>query len=99
MNFSFKPLLRDRWEVRTAKHESSPEGGKSMNEFKANAAVTDEELIGVLTAISVVSKRLAGKLIRLSRSSQSMEGGGKCNGQNERNVRRHQETARYRSFY
>jgi hypothetical protein len=69
-----------------------------MNEFKANAAVTDEELIGVLTAISVVSKRLAGKLIRLSRSSQSTEG-GKCNGQNERNVRRHQETARYRSFY
>lgn len=35
----------------------------------------DEELIGVLTAISVVSKRLAGKLIRLSRAK-----GGKKNG-------------------
>lgn len=68
-----------------------------MNEFKANAAVTDEELIGVLTAISVVSKRLSEKLIRLS-SSQSTEG-GKCNGQNERNGRHHQGTARYRSFY
>lgn len=69
-----------------------------MNEFKANAAVTDEELIGVLTAISVVSKRLAGKLIMLSYSSQSTEG-GECNGQNERNGQRHQGTARYRSFY
>ena len=60
-----------------------------MNESKTNAAVTDEELIGVLTAISVVSKRLAEKLIRLSRTGQSTEG-GRINGQNERTGRRHQ---------
>lgn len=53
-----------------------------MNESKTNAAVTDEELIGVLTAISVVSKHLAEKLIRLSRTGQSTEG-GRINGQNE----------------
>ncbi|MBR4765376.1 MAG: hypothetical protein IK085_01285 [Clostridia bacterium] len=39
------------------------------------AAVDDEELIGVLTAISVVSKRLAGNLIKLNRASQSKKGG------------------------
>ncbi len=36
---------------------------------------TDEELIGVLTAISVTSKRLAKKLIRLSQANLSQEGG------------------------
>lgn len=34
-----------------------------MSESRPNKAVTDEELIGVLTAISVVSKRLARKLM------------------------------------
>lgn len=38
----------------------------------------DEEMIGLLTAISVVSKRLAGKLIRLT---QIKEKGGQKNGQ------------------
>ena len=33
-----------------------------MSESRPNKAVTDEELIGVLTAISVVSRRLARKL-------------------------------------
>lgn len=35
----------------------------------------DEELIGVLTAISVVSKRLAGKLIRLSQAKGGKQSG------------------------
>ncbi len=34
----------------------------------------DEELIGVLAAISVVSKRLARKLIRLAQSGQMANG-------------------------
>ena len=38
----------------------------------------DEEMIGVLTAISVVSKRLANKLMRLT---QTKAKGGKQNGQ------------------
>lgn len=38
----------------------------------------DEEMIGLLTAISVVSKRLANKLIRLT---QTKAKGGKQNGQ------------------
>ena len=43
----------------------------------------DEELIEVLTAISVVSKRLARKLMILADQSQHMEG-GKADEQNER---------------
>jgi hypothetical protein len=41
----------------------------------------DEELADVLTAISVVSKRLAKKLATLSQ--QEKEKGGKPDGQNE----------------
>lgn len=52
----------------------------------------DEELIGVLTAISVVSKRLAKKLSMLAGQSQSTEG-GKTDGQNERTGRRNRGTA------
>lgn len=44
----------------------------------------DGELIEVLTAISVVSKRLARKLTILADQSQHMEG-GKGDEQNERN--------------
>ncbi len=40
---------------------------------------TDMELIGVLTAISVTSKRLAGKLLRLSQANHSQEGDRKAN--------------------
>jgi len=54
--------------------------------------VPDEELIGVLTAISVVSKRLAKKLSMLAGQSQSMEG-GKPYEQNERTGRRDCGTA------
>ena len=42
-----------------------------MNESANTKPVSDEELIGVLTAISVVSKRLARKLIQLNQTSQS----------------------------
>ena len=55
-----------------------------MNESANTKPVSDEELIGVLTAISVVSKRLAKKLIQLSQTSQSEEGGTHVE-QNERN--------------
>ena len=54
--------------------------------------VSDEELIGVLTAISVVSKRLAGKLSMLAGQSQSREG-GKADEQNVRTGRRNRGTA------
>jgi len=46
-----------------------------------------EELIAVLTAISLVSKRLAKKLSMLAGRSQSIEG-GKLDEQNERTGRR-----------
>ncbi|MCD8299570.1 MAG: hypothetical protein LUC41_00090 [Clostridiales bacterium] len=39
----------------------------------------DLELISILAAISVTSKRLAGKLIRLSQADHSKEGGRKSN--------------------
>jgi hypothetical protein len=54
--------------------------------------VSDEELIGVLTAISVVSKRLARKLSTLAGQSQSKEG-GRADEQNERTGRRNCGTA------
>ena len=41
------------------------------------------ELAGILTAISVVSKRLAKKLMVLQRD-ESTEDGGEANGKNER---------------
>lgn len=47
-------------------------------------ASRDEELIGVLTAISVVSRQLAVKLTRLSQQEQIHREGGKSYGQNER---------------
>ena len=40
----------------------------------------DAELIGILTAISVVSKRLAGKLVRLSQTDK----GGNLHGKGYR---------------
>lgn len=70
-----------------------------MNEYaNIKQAEADEELIGVLTAISVVSKRLARKLIQQSRTGKSQEG-GKGNEQNERNGCDHQRTARCCIFY
>ena len=45
-----------------------------MNE-KRQVTDTDEELIDILTAISVVSKRLARNLTILAAQSKSKEGG------------------------
>lgn len=54
----------------------------------ANAAVSrDEELISVLTAISVVSKQLAAKLSKLSQQEQANQEGGRLYGQNGRTCR------------
>ncbi|OQB15321.1 MAG: hypothetical protein BWY15_00692 [Firmicutes bacterium ADurb.Bin193] len=69
-----------------------------MSESRSTKAVTDEELIGVLTAISVVSKRLARKLIQLDQTSQSQEG-GKNDEQNERNGSDHPRVTGYCIFY
>ncbi len=48
---------------------------QTVQTLDTQSNVPDEELIGVLTAISVVSKRLAKKLSMLAGQSQSMEGG------------------------
>ena len=69
-----------------------------MSESRSTKAMTDEELIGVLTAISVVSKRLARKLIQLDQTSQSQEG-RKNDEQNERNGIDHPRITGYCIFY
>lgn len=46
-------------------------------------AELDEELAGILTAISVVSKRLAKKLLALQRQDESTGEGGTPDGQDE----------------
>jgi len=46
-------------------------------------AELDEELAGILTAISVVSKRLAKKLLALQRQKESTEEGGVPDEQDE----------------
>ena len=43
----------------------------------------DEELAGILTAISIVSKRLAKKLITLQKRDESIKEGGKTDEQDE----------------
>jgi hypothetical protein len=62
------------------------------------SCAADDELVDVLTAISVVSMRLARKLTLLAGQSQSKEG-GKPHEQNERNGRDHQRTAQCRCSY
>lgn len=57
---------------------------------KKRGTGTDQELIDVLTAISVVSRRLAMKLALIQ--SQSTEG-GKQDEQNERYGRNHRSAA------
>lgn len=69
-----------------------------MNESANTKPVSDEELIGVLTAISVVSKRLAKKLIQLNQTSRSEEGGNHVE-QNERNGSDHPRIKGYCIFY
>ena len=63
---------------------------------KKHGTGTDQELIDVLTAISVVSRRLAMKLALIQ--SQSTKG-GKQDEQNERNGSDHQGVAGYCIFY
>lgn len=43
----------------------------------------DEELAGILTAISIVSKRLAKKLLALQRRDETTEEGGRPDEQDE----------------
>ena len=69
-----------------------------MNETNTRTIAADEELIEVLTAISVVSKRLARKLTALANQSQHMEG-GKADEQNGRYGRVYRGTAQRRCRY
>ena len=62
-----------------------------MND-KRQTTDTDEELIDILTAISVVSKRLARNLTILAAQRKSKEG-EKTNEQNERDGFDHRRTA------
>ena len=66
-----------------------------MYETNTRTIAADEELIEVLTAISVVSKRLARKLTALANQSQHMEG-GKADEQNGRYGRVYRGTAQRR---
>lgn len=45
-----------------------------MNDYHPRDRTTEDELLDVLTAISVVSMRLARKLTLLTRQRQSLEG-------------------------
>lgn len=56
----------------------------SRNCEAALQAEKDEEIIGVLTAISVVSRQLAVKLTRLSEHERQRQEGGRAYGKNER---------------
>ena len=56
----------------------------NANHYDARA---DEDIVDVLTAISVVSKRLASNLT-IARQQSKFRGGGKSHEQNERSVRR-----------
>ena len=58
-----------------------------QTQMKPQSCAADDELVDVLTAISVVSMRLARKLTLLARQRQSTEG-GKTDEQNGRNNRR-----------
>ena len=65
-----------------------------MNKSEINKPATDEELIGVLTAISVVSKCLARNLIQLEQQRKSMRGEEK-HGQDKRDTADYHRTAGY----
>ena len=64
----------------------------------SRARAADEELIEILTAISVVSKRLARKLTVLANQSQHMEG-EKTDEQNEQFVYDYRRVAKCRYRY
>ncbi|MDY4507220.1 MAG: hypothetical protein SPD95_00625 [Candidatus Faecousia sp.] len=69
-----------------------------MYQSKTDARAADAEIIGLLMAISTVSKRLAHKMIRVTQASQSQEGGKRYE-QNERDGCHHQRTAEHCCFY
>jgi hypothetical protein len=54
----------------------------NQNDTQSRDHDLDEELAGILTAIRVVSKRLAKKLMTLSRQEEIVKG-GKSDGQDE----------------
>lgn len=58
----------------------------SNTEKHYSDTAADEDIVDVLTAISVVSKRLARNIVAVSQQGQSTEG-GKQNEQNEQNER------------
>ena len=60
-----------------------------MSESSPNKSVTDEDLVGASTEISLLSRPLVRRLIHLNQIYQSQEG-GKQNEQYERNGNGHQ---------
>jgi hypothetical protein len=54
----------------------------NKNDTQSRDHDLDEELAGILTAISVVSKRLAKKLMTFSRQEEIVKG-GKSDGEDE----------------
>jgi len=77
---------------------SSFQGGEEMNKSDSRNSTKDEELIEVLTAISVVSMKLARKLTLLGAQGKSMEG-ERENEQSERHVCNHRGTPQGSSCY
>jgi hypothetical protein len=85
--------------VERAKTTTAP--SKEVNEMyetNTRTSAADEELIEVLTTISVVSKRLARKLTVLANQSQHKEGGN-SDEQNGRYGYYHRRTAECRCRY
>ncbi|MEO2811798.1 hypothetical protein ABHB17_06070, partial [[Eubacterium] siraeum] len=80
-------------DIEDSKNKSPRKGDSPMNKPKINESATDEELIGVLTAISVVSKRLARNLIQLEQQKKFMEGATNHE-QNKRSGTDHQRSTR-----
>jgi hypothetical protein len=69
-----------------------------QTQVKPGYRAADDELVDVLTEISVVSMRLARKLTMLAGQRQTTEG-GKSDEQNERNGCDHRRTAQRRCSY
>jgi hypothetical protein len=80
-------------DIEDNKNKLPRKGDFPMNKPKINESAADEELIGVLTAISVVSKRLAKNLIQLEQQKKSMEGATNHE-QNKRSGTDHQRSTR-----
>jgi hypothetical protein len=70
-----------------------------MHQVKdARPHAVDEELIAVLSAISIMAMRLARKLTKLLMQSQSTEG-GKSDEQNKRHIHVHRRPTKMRYHY